>query len=532
MKLACLCVLFFLFHHCLAQHPDEKLKNLAEGSPIEKIHLHLDRDEYLAGQTIWIKAYLYSDLLPSDKSTVLFVELLNTSSTVLLRQTLPVSRAVSQGQIELPDTISSGQYIIRAYTATMLNHDESFVFKRMISVSGKNKNNAATPSPRQLRLEFFPEGGNFVAGQPNTIAFKATDENGWPVNVNAVLKNSKQEIITRFSSLHDGMGMFDVDAQPDAGYYVEITGDASQQKYPLPLSASKGIVFRLLNAPGNIHFEIFQQKNDPVFQAAYMIGQMQHHPVFKQPLIQGTSSLSGFINTSHLSSGILHITVFNKDGMPLAERLSFVNNKEYIRTAELTTDKVSFSALSENHFHLRFKDSVSGSFSVSITDPAYNASAIREQNIFSSLLLTSDLKGYVHDPAYYFSADNDSVRAALDLLMMVHGWRRFKWEQLLKESLRPLKYKDPAFASITGRVTLEGTKKPFANKELLLYIIGADSSRKVQLLKTDENGNYQIDSLIFFGRARLLHNVNNKKKLLVNIHPGGDSLNRPYALPV
>jgi hypothetical protein len=39
-------------------------------------------------------------------------------------------------------------------------------------------------------------------------------------------------------------------------------------------------------------------------------------------------------------------------------------------------------------------------------------------------------KGYVHDPAYYFSSDDDSVKTALDLLMMTNGWRRFKWTDL------------------------------------------------------------------------------------------------------
>ncbi|HEX7845020.1 MAG TPA: hypothetical protein VF476_04405 [Chitinophagaceae bacterium] len=533
MKAAyCLLIILFVSHYSFAQQPDEKLKSWHEQNPIEKVYLHFDREEYLAGQTAWLKAYLYSDFLPSDLSTVLFVELLNSSSKVLQRQTLPVLMAVSQGQIELPDTLAGGQYIIRAYTATMLNHDENFVFKRTIRVAGKNKNKSlATETAKQIRLEFFAEGGNFVTGLPNTIAFKATDENGWPVNVNAVLKNSNQQIMAEFSSLHDGMGMFDVDAEAGTSYFVELKDDPSHQKYPLPQHAAKGVVFRLLNAPDGIHFEIFQEKNDPLFQVAYMIGQMQHYPVFKQTLKQGVNSLSGVINASNLSSGILHITLFNKDGMPLAERLSFVNNKEYIKPADLTIDTVNFSPRSKNHFSLAFKDSVSGSFSVSITDPAYNPSAIREQNIFSSLLLTADLKGYVHNPAYYFSADNDSVKTALDLLMMTHGWTRFKWEQLIKDPLPALKYKDPAFVTLSGRVMLDGTKKPFADKELLLYLVAADSSRNMQLIKTDATGDYRMDSVLFFGRANILFSdIRGKKSKFVDVRPSPDSLHRPYVL--
>jgi hypothetical protein len=381
------------------------------------------------------------------------------------------------------------------------------------------------------RLEFFPEGGNFVAGKPNTIAFKATDTEGWPVNVKGVLKNNKQEVITEFTSTHDGMGMFDLDAEMNAGYYVELKDDPSAQKYSLPEVSEKGIVFRLLNASDGIHFELFQKKNDPVFEAAYMIGQMQHHAVFKQPLKAGVTTLSGVINTSNLSSGILHITVFNKDGMPLAERLSFVNNKEYIKEAQLLTDTLNFSPRGKNHITLAFKDSVTGSFSVSVSDPAYSSLQTREENIFSSLLLTSDLKGYVHNPAYYFSSDNDSVKYALDLLMMTHGWRRFKWQQLLNDSLPAGKYKDPAFVTLAGRVTLQGTKKPFADKDLLMYIVAADSSKTMHLIKTDANGEYHADSLLFFGKAFVLFSdIKGKKSKFVDLSPGADSLRRSYQL--
>ena len=523
----------FILTTLFGQNPGEALNQRGKQNPIEKIYLHLDRETYLAGETMWFKAYFYSDFLPSDNSTVLFVELLRSDSKVISKQTLPISRAVSQGQFELLDTLTSGNYIIRAYTATMLNADSAFVYKRRIAISGKEPIKPASQMPdNKIRLEFFPEGGNFVAGQPNTVAFRATEQNGLPKNVKGFLKNSSHEIITEFSSQHDGMGMFDLDAKKNAGYYVELQDDPQKQRFQLPEPKEKGIVFRLLNAPDGIHFEIFQQKNDPVFQAAYMIGQMQHHVVFKQDLKQGLSGLTGVINTKNLSSGVLHITVFNKDGMPLAERLSFVNNKEYMRDAQVKFDTTRLSPRGKNHYTLAFKDSVTGSFSISVIDPDFGGAQTREENIFSRLLLTADLNGYIHNPTYYFSSDDDSVKYAIDLLMMINGWRRFKWEELIQHPLTAPRYKDPAFVTLTGKVSLEGTKKPFANGEMLMYIIAADSSRSMQLIKTDANGYYHSDSLIFFGRTRvLLSDIKGKKSKFVDVKPGSDSLGRAYMLP-
>jgi hypothetical protein len=517
-----------------AQTPDDKLKQWAGQNPVEKLYLHCDRDEYLAGQTIWFKAYQYAEFLPYDKSSNLFVELLNENSSIVLRNTFPVVLAVSRGQLDIPDTLSTGKYILRAYTATMLNHDPGFVFKKTIEVTGKEqKPRQSIPVVTKTRMEFFPEGGNFVAGQPNTIAFKATTEEGMPVAVKGFLKNEKGETITDFSSYHDGMGMIDISKAEKTGYYVQLENDAAGVKYELPKVMDKGVVFRLLTGDDGIHFEIFQSKNDPVFSAAYILGQMQHNVVFKQPLKEGVAALSGLIKTDNLSSGILHITVFNKDRLPLAERLSFIDNKEYVQSAQLLADTININSRGKNHLTLSFADTVKGNFSVAITDAAFESHLQREQNMYSSLLLTSDLKGYVHNPAYYFSQGNDSVKYAMDLLMMTNGWRRFNWEQLLKNPLPANQYKDAGYITLSGQVNLEGTKKPFAEKDLLLYIVAADSSKNAQLVKTDANGRYSIDSLIFFGKASVLFSdIRGKKSRFVDIKPAADSLSRPYMLPL
>jgi hypothetical protein len=518
-----------------AQPPAEKLNKWAGVSPIEKIYLHCDREEYLAGETVWFKAYLYSEFLPQDKSSAIFVELLNSSAAVISRKVFPVAFAISRGQVELPDTLSSGKYLIRVYTATMLNQDPDFVYRRAISVSGKNKKELvqSLSAAKKMRMEFFPEGGNFVAGFPNTIAFKATDENGLPVDVTGEVKNSKAETVTEFSSYHDGMGMIDITAAQNETYYAVLKNDPSGQQYNLPKSTDKGIVLSLLNGDDGIHFEITQNKADPVFQASYMIGHLQHNIVFKQELKAGVSSLSGVIKTSNLNSGILHITIFNKDGLPLAERLSFINNREYILSARLVTDTLNFSARGRNHFTLAFTDTVMGNFSVSVTDPDYSIAGSRTDNIISSLLLTSDLKGYVHNPAWYFASDNDSVKYGMDLVMMTNGWRRFKWSQLINDPLPAAKYKDPKYIDLTGQVVLEGTKKPFANKDILLFIVAADSSRIMQMLKTDGDGRYDADSILFFGKARiLLSDIKGKKSRFVDIRPGADSLTKDYRLPL
>ncbi len=525
-----------LIGKCYAQLPEQKLNQWASQSPIEKIYFHFDRSDYIAGQTIWFKGYLYSDFLPASKSTDLFVELLNGSSTIVNRQVFPLIGGFTRGQVELPDTMQQGTYILRAYTATMLNQEPDFIYKKKFFIVGKNKKNdlpaisVDLPLFQTVHMSFFPEGGNFISGLSNSIAYKATNETGLPIAVSGVIKNEKGVKVAEFSSYHDGMGYFDLTADEKNNYYAVLNDDLSGTKYPLPAQTTKGVVFRVITSGPTKSFEILQRNDDPVFKASYMIGQMQHHVVFKKTF-KDNEEMTGIIPTDKLSSGILHITVFNKDGLPLAERLTFIDNKEYIQKGEIVIDTLDFADRSKNHFTLLLKDTVQGSFSVSISDPAFDLTSARKENIFSELLLTSDLKGYVHDPAYYFSASNDSVQNALDLVMMTNGWRRFKWEELLKTPVPRKRYTDPGYITLSGKINLENTKKPFADKDLLMFIVSR-YGRNIQMLHTDVEGKFSIDSLVFFGTARILiTDIKGRRSRFIDVKLEGDSLHRTYTLP-
>jgi hypothetical protein len=516
------------------QKPEEVLKRWSEKSPVEKVYFHFDRDNYVAGETAWFKAYLYSEYLPDTISTSLYVELLTDSSVVLVRKILPVVFGNTNGQIELPDSLKTGTYLIRAWSPTMLNNDADFIYKRSFFIYGK-KNNAAVvkPAEKLIRLEFFPEGGNLVNGFSNTVAFKATNEDGLPATVSGSIKNENGKEIASFSSYHDGMGMFELAPESNEKYFAVLNNDAASKKYYLPEKVDKGIALTIIPHPQGNYFEIHQQMADPAFQAAYMIGQMQHHVVFRQDFKTAKEATQGVINTKNLNSGILQITIFNKDGFPLAERLCFVNNKEYIQPAELLTDTVNFSEKGRNRFNILLKDTVQGNFSVSITDPEYSLLPFRQENIFSRLLLTSDLKGYIHNPAYYFSADNDSVQTALDLLMMTNGWRRFKWNELAKNNTLKNDFKDLSFITLAGRVNLRDVKKPFAERPLLVLVINADSTRSFQMVNTDKQGNFRLDSMVFFGTSRILFSdIRGKKNQYIDVNMSADSLTRPFILPV
>ncbi len=532
--------IFFICFSGQAQKPEQLLKTWSERSPIEKVYLHFDRDNYIAGENAWFKAYLSADFQPDTISTSLYAEILDEAGVLISRSIVPVILGTSNGYFELPDSMVTGTYTVRAYSPTMLSrisglaaNEADFIFRKNIFIYGKQNRNISSAVEKKIRMEFFPEGGNLVTGLGGAVAYKATNEKGLPVAVSGKLFNEKNEALTSFNSYHDGMGMFELTPQGNEKYYVLVEGDAAVKKIYLPAQKDKGIAVAMIPHPQGNFFELKQRQDDPAFQVAYMIGQMQHHVVFRQDFKTFREEVQGVIHTQHLHSGILQITFFNKDDQPLAERLCFVDNKEYVQQGKLIADTLNFSEKGKNRLSIQLKDTVRGSFSISIIDPEYSLWPVREENIFSALLLSSDLKGYIHNPAYYFSDDNDSIKTALDLVMMTNGWRRFNWTNLSQQVTSGEGYKDPSYITLTGKVTLRDSKKPFAEKPLLLMLITADSTRRIQMINTDKQGNFRLDSMLFFGRSSLLFSdIRGKKSQYIDVQLTGDSLAKLFQIPV
>ncbi len=522
-------LIFLLFPglYINAQQPEQVLNNLSAISAIEKIHIHFDRDVYLTGETIWFKAYLASDQLPDTISTSLYAEIYNQQGKMIQRRILPIVAGTSRGNFELPDSLSSGNYLITAYSARMIENNAEFIFRQKIFIHGKGSI-IATHRSAVIRMEFFPESGNFIEGKNNSIAFLITDQNGQPVSKKGRIVDDKGNELTTFETYHDGLGYFE--CTPQHGNFYQAIIDTSHFK--LPAANEKGILFSLLPHPQGHFFEIDQNKGDPALRAAFIIGQMQHHPVFRMNLAEGKEELQGVINTSSLPSGIMQITVFNKDGLPLAERLCFVNNKEYFLKGELIFDTLDTKARARNHFLLKLKDTVQGSFSVSVTDGDFDEGSFRKNNIYSRLLISADLPGYINDPAWYLRNNSDSSSTALDLLMMTNGWRRFKWAKILNEPSRKITTPASAFIQLEGKALIRGTKRQFADHPLMVMVYDASQKRITQLIKTDSKGNFIVDSLVFYGRNRLIFSdIKGKKSEYLDIVMSKDSLGRLFTIP-
>lgn len=520
MKTLNLCKLILLiafvlgFNSGKAQSFDSVLLKLDMEYPQEKLYAHFDKNFYSPGETIWFKAYLFASHTPSLISKTMYAELLDDQGKVLQRKTAPFILSGAAAGFDLPADLTNSMVFVRVYTRWMLNFDSSYLFLKAFPIVTARKENVK-PAAIQVNtfLQFFPEGGDLLQGVESRVAFKATDQRGLPIRVAGDVFDSKGTKITSFSSVHDGMGFFKLTPQGSEQYKVKWKDPAgSTKESSLPAAKSKGIVLEVNNFGKKLQFTIKRTEAiDRSIERVHVVAQMHQQLLYRAKAnLTGTIVTSGAIPVEGLPTGIVQITVFSEDEKPLAERIVMVNQQEHYFITDINAPLKKLEKRQKNVIQIDVPDTITCNLSVSVTDADLNVVQKGENDIFSHLLLTSDIKGYVHQPGYYFSSEADSVAAHLDLVMMTNGWRRFKWEEVLAGKFPVIHEKPDGYLGLQGKVT--GINKTLlAQQEVTGILQTKDGSKQFLTIPLDPDGSFFVPEILFFDTARIFYQFNNDK---------------------
>lgn len=501
-----------------AQGLDSMIKVYSQQVPDEKVHVHFDKDVYIAGETVWFKAYLFSGFSLSAVSKNFYTELINEKGIVLQRKVYPIIESAATGNFDIPDSLPAGNLIYRGYTTWMLNFDTAFIFQKNIVITDKNgiaDNKKPLTVAKTTLLQFFPEGGNLVNTLESVVAFKANDEYGLPVSVKGNIANSKGAVITSFSSRHDGMGTFVLTPQANETYQAVWTDAAGrQQTTPLPLAKAQGCVLKMSGIGQKKVFMITRTAEVPAdWKNVNVVALLGQERVYKAKAnLETTPVTSGAIPVGDFPSGILQVTVFSEKWEPIAERIVMINNDNYKFVAKLNAPELNTNFRAKNSFEIEVDDTLLSNLSLSVTDAAIGRQNYAD-NIYSRILMTGDIKGYVYNPAYYFSDNSDSAAAHLDLVMLTHGWRRYNWSNLARGKKPVLKFPIEPFLSLDAKVFGVTTASPLrSDEELAIFLQQKDSS--VQFLQMPKAGvdKFLIPNIIFYDTATVNYQFIKDKK--------------------
>ena len=354
-------------------------------------------------------------------------------------------------------------------------------------------------------VKFFPEGGALLSIPHQNVAFKVQGADGFSKEVEGFLFNSKGDTLTNFRSEHNGMGIFTMNPVDNETYYVTArTNDSITKRFDLPAIEPKGISIAMSHYKQEIRYEIQKTETTEWPQKLFLLAHTRGKLAILQPI--NPERTFGKMNDSLFTEGITHFMLIDQQGNALSERLVFVPDHKPNQW-QITADQPTYGKREKVSLQIAAKDNegnpVEGTFSVSITDRKSIQPDSLADNILSNLLLTSDLKGYVEDPAYYFLNQDARTLRSIDYLMMTHGWRRHKIENVLRTpSLNFTNYIEKG-QTISGRIMgFFG-----ANVKKGPICVLAPKYNIIATTETDEKGQFIVntsfrDSTTFLVQAR------------------------------
>ena len=454
-----------------------KVASYARKTPQEIVSVHMDNTGYYLGDTIWYRAYVLREgrMSLSDISGVLYVELLNQDGYLMERQTLRLHNGMASGSFCLSDTAYAGYYELRAYTRWQLNwgvrehahqqatglwflrkemvqefyRDYDKLYSRVFPVYDK-PHHAGDYSPvmtvrplqRYYKLKqekpevlvtLYPEGGNWVEGVTQRIAFEAASERDEYWDGQLVIKNNQGDVVATAPTEHRGRGAMTVNAVVGEKYHAEfLWGNGQSTKVTLPKRVSQGVSLRTWEEGRGLLARVERVGLDdkPLGMTVMQNGAVRYQGmVSKEEII---------VPHECLDAGVVQVTVFDRSGRVWADRLLFccMNrvHENTVCTSEMPAmlkayDKMTLEVKGPAHSHV----------SVSVRDRARTASTYDSGNLLTEALLCSQIRGFVESPDYYFETDDSLHRRHLDLLLMVQGWRRHEW----KEMTHPFVLREP-----------------------------------------------------------------------------------------
>ncbi len=433
---------------------------------------------------------------------VAFVDLANLDNTPLANHDFEyvVSLAGEKVETQKGKTDALGRAYIKYNLPKRLSSNDGLL-NIMLQYKGQTES-ISRSIPIQLGdidLQFFPEGGDMVAGATNNVAFKALDEFGKPADIEGRILNKKGEVISTFKSYHQGMGSVSLSANADEIYTAEITAPvALKTKYALPMAKADAYTIQVSRQEKT---NIVVDAISPNAEEIYLIAQNNGTVVYSEAIQakKGVNTVS--IPTGDFPVGITQISLFDGNKTARAERLVFTNPHKQLKVS-VKTDQEKYLPREKVKMTVEVKDEngrpVEGNFSVAVADDKLLTFADDKQgHVLSAILLESELKGKIEEPNFYFDSESDPTRKkpeisrtrALDHLLMTQGWRRFTWKQVQDKQL-------PAFTAAAEKGIVTGTARdgqnqPFANSVLIAHHPSLGDYRAT----TDKDGNFVFDNL-------------------------------------
>lgn len=341
-----------------------------------------------------------------------------------------------------------------------------------------------------IYVDFMPEGGDLIAGTTQRVAFKAIGADGYGRDVVGVVRDASGAEVCPFVAQHRGMGVFEFAPKAGTKYYAEVEHNGRKLHYAMPAVKSVGCALRAEQVGDKWECEVLSSSE---FDRS-TLGALVHS---RGALVYMVNDVTGrfSIPENVLLEGISQVAIYDRmTGTIYSERLlfrhpseQFVVQTETDRPVTRKRQKVTLDIKVANTSGITIK----GDYAAAVTDRRMVRRNGTDENVVTSLLLTSDLGGFVEAPADYFGV----AREHTDLLMMTQGWRRFDIGEVVRDSMALPTVGFEQTQAIEGRVFNAFNREP-KGAQLVVH----DNYTKLFQhfeLGDERNGKFRIEGLNF-----------------------------------
>ena len=515
--------------------------------PQEKVYLEFDNTAYFQGENIWFKAFVtHATTLERSPSGVLYVDFLAPTGQLLLQQKLKIEAGQADGAIPLLNAgtfqtrekqgvmaYPSGFYEIRAYTQNMLDFSPEAIFSRVIPVytqpkyegeydrshvetdvdnpltedlRGKNKDKS-----KSVNVAFYPEGGDLINYLPCRVAFKATGSDGFPIEGALIVPGIRDSVYT----VHDGMGSFVITPR---GYETVhfVTSKGEDYSFTLPWPVGGYSMMADMIGDSRMQVNIWRSPDRVGERTALAVtcrGEVIH---FEE--IRDIDNSQFEVDCSEWPVGVCRVTLYNKEGRILSSRSIFHQSSDYrYPTITANTDSMDRQSCNKEVIEFSLTDQDGNPFRdrfcLSVRD-ATDYGGGRTDNLQTNLLLSSDLRGYIHDPAWYLESDDEVHREALNLLTMVQGWERYEWQTMTGLKNFEEKHRVEEGLTMNGWILSYSRREPVSDIGVYASVTPDDDSKLFESFDylTDSTGYFGFNLSDFYGKGSFTINLMSTKE--------------------
>jgi hypothetical protein len=471
-----------------SQSVKDKEKAIGDIKYSEELFVQTDRDIYIAGERVYLKIYKLNGITrtPGNVSQVVYVDMLDNSDNPVAQIKSGIKDFSGAAEFVIPDTLRTGNYLVRSCTNWMQNFSGSLYSYKRISVINPfeniNKIKVPVKGVQPDSVKFYPEGGQIVSGLENVVGIKCFNKDGNPIGIKGIVVDSNNDTLCNVVVDNRGIGFFTVRPSGNGKIYLMLQGSVgSAKKIALPAVDETGISLSVKSSRKNGMLLLHIRQTSDLTAAGRRL-HLIYSPVLTAPIkkeIKQGAEADISLSKDSLPAGLARVMIFDENGQPLA--LRWVYNEKSRRI----------------DYDIKVQDTVSMERSrvkVGITARSDDGSPIRSDLVVSVVKsFTIDQTNGGDIPEYrqlpsIATMNTDMTHFDInDYLIFYPGMDDF-----LKHGIRPDHLFLPELGGllVSGRITSNSTGEPIKNENIILSFVG--KAAQCKFTRTDEHGNFNF----------------------------------------